>query len=60
MLTEYRTNSSTRAREATQNVELMLKTNSEGYKYRNSKVNNSTVMILCLGVDLEAISEVSI
>ena len=60
MLTEYRINSSTRAREATQNVELMLEINSEGYKHRNSEANNRTVTIPYSEADLEAIPEVSI
>ena len=60
ILTEHRTNSSTGAREATQNVKLMLEIDSEGYKHRNSKANNSTVMILCLGADSGAIPEASI
>ena len=59
MLIEHRTNSSTGAREATQNVELMSEIDSEGHEHRNSEANNSTVMIPHSGADSEAIPEVS-
>ena len=59
MLTEYRTNSSTGARETTQNIELMLEIDSEGHKHRNSKANNSTVTIPCSGADSGAIPKAS-
>ena len=60
MLIEHRTNSSTGAREATQNVKLMSEIDLEGHEHRNSEANNSTVVILCSGADLEAIPEASI